>query len=174
MGFIGMGQKSGVISISAQAGMIPVLPPRTAAGTVQALFRGIAMAVFKRTASVAAIVSASTVLAACSSWSIPFTHREPAAPDLAPASHLADNMVRLDASMRSGCDSVQNIEKPSDAAPTPGKPQRWIARTCTGDISYDIVATQTEHGPVVKVLPVKGPLNKPINPSFKPALPEDD
>lgn len=132
------------------------------------------MVVFNRAAGIAAIVSASTVLAACSSWSIPFTHREPAAPDLAPASRSADNMVRLDASMRSGCDSVQNIEKPSDAAPAPGQPQRWIAHTCTGDISYDIVATQTDDGPVVQVLPVKGPLNKPINPSFKPALPEHE
>ncbi|WP_323072177.1 hypothetical protein IHE33_05640 [Mycetohabitans endofungorum] len=132
------------------------------------------MAVFKRAVGIAAIVSASTVLAACSSWSIPFVHRKPAAPDLAPASRSADNMVRLDASMRSGCDNVQNIEKPSDVAPAPGKPQRWIAHTCTGDISYDIVATQTDRGLVVKVLPVKGPLNKPINPNFKPALPENE
>ncbi|KAG0162313.1 hypothetical protein DFQ30_002338 [Apophysomyces sp. BC1015] len=132
------------------------------------------MAVFKHAACIAATVSASTLLAACSSWSIPFVHRKLSPPNLTPASRSADNMVRLDAAMRSGCDSVRNIEKPSDAAPAPGKPQRWVAHTCTGDISYDVVATQTDHGLIVKVLAVNGPLNKPINPNFKPALPEDE
>lgn len=132
------------------------------------------MAILKRAACIAAIVSASAILAACGAWSIPFAHRKPSTPDLTPASRSADNMVRLDASIRSGCESVQNIEKPSHAAPAPGKPQRWIAHTCTGDISYDVVVTQTDSGRVVKVLPVNGPLNKPINPNFKPALPEHD
>lgn len=131
------------------------------------------MAVLKDAARIAAVVSASALLAACSSWSIPFVHSKPQTPDLSPASHSADNMVRLDASMRSGCDSVQNIEKPSGPAPTPGQPQRWVAHTCTGDISYDVVAMQSPSGPIVKVLPVKGPLNKPMNPNFKPALPEE-
>jgi hypothetical protein len=129
------------------------------------------MAVLKDAARIAAAVSASALLCACSSWSIPFVHKKPETPNLAPASNSADNMVRLDASMRSGCESVQNIEKPSDAAPQPGKPQRWIAHTCTGDISYDVVAVPSTNGPIVKVLPVKGPLNKPINPNFKPAMP---
>jgi hypothetical protein len=129
------------------------------------------MAGWKDAARIGAAISMSTVLAACSSWSIPFVHHKPDAPNLAPASSSADNMVRLDAAMRSGCDSVQNIEKPSDVAPTPGRAQRWVARTCTGDISYDVVAVPSADGTIMKVLPVRGPLNKPINPNFKPAMP---
>ena len=114
---------------------------------------------------------AVALLAGCSQFSIPFTHS--AQPDTGPARASADNMVRLDAAMRSGCESVQNIEKPSDAQASPNGDgtQRWVARTCTGDIAYDVVTTAGPDGPIVKVLPVAGPLNNPMNPNFKPAMP---
>jgi hypothetical protein len=105
---------------------------------------------------------------------IPYVN--PAPPDLTPARDSADNMVRIDAALRSGCESVLNIEKP----PTPPgavastAPQRWVAHTCRGDLSYDIVTEKSPQGPVVKVLPVNSPINKPMNPNTIPAMPLDE
>ena len=48
-------------------------------------------------------------------------------------------------------------------------PQRWIAHTCKGELSYDVVTEQTSQGPIVKVLAVPGPLNTPMNPNTIPA-----
>ncbi len=128
-----------------------------------------------------AAVGLMLTLSACSSFQmpswhmpqmhLPFTH--PKQPDLTPSHASAENMVRLDAAMRSGCDQVDNIERPDNANPRDQAPQRWIARTCTGDISYDVVTQPGPNGPVVKVTPVPGPMNRPMNPNFHPAMPED-
>jgi hypothetical protein len=104
---------------------------------------------------------------------IPYVN--PAPPDMTPARDSADNMVRIDAALRSGCESVLNIEKPPT---TPGAaastaPQRWVAHTCSGDLSYDIVTEKSPQGPVVKVLPVNSPINKPMNPNTIPATPDE-
>jgi hypothetical protein len=120
----------------------------------------------------ASIMLLATTLTACGSVSVPFLgHREP---DMTPAHDSADNMVRLDAAIRSGCESVRNIEKPSVSAATANQPQRWIAHTCTGDIQYDVVMVPSDHGPILKVLPVAVMVNKPMNPHFIPARPEQD
>jgi hypothetical protein len=115
-----------------------------------------------------ALLAGATLLGGCGHIPMPFGQRQP--PDLTPARASADNMVRLDAAMRSGCERVDNIEKPaSPPAARSMDPQRWIAHTCTGDLSYDVVTTQGKDGPVVRVVPVKGPVNNPMNPNFKPA-----
>ena len=108
------------------------------------------------------------VLAGCSY--IPFI--SPRAPDLTPAHDSAENLVRLDATMRSGCASVTNIERPT-AARNSTAPQRWIAHTCNGDIFYDVVTVKSSDGPIVKVLPVPSPLNTPANPNAQPATPSE-
>lgn len=111
--------------------------------------------------------------AACGSFHIPFMREK--APDLTPARASAENMIRLDAATRSGCERVDNIQHPEAAAnPRNPAPQRWIARTCTGDISYDVVTVPGSRGPTLKVTPVPGPMNRPINPNFRPAMPEDE
>ena len=107
------------------------------------------------------------------SFHVPFT--KPKQPDLTPARASADNLIRLDAAMRSGCDQVDNIERPAPGSADAGSataPQRWIARTCTGDISYDVVTVQGDDGPTVKVTPVPGPINRPMNSHFIPAMPD--
>jgi len=122
-----------------------------------------------------ALAGAALVLvtvSGCSSFKmpyIPFIH--PAPPDLTPARNSADNMVRLDAALRTGCDSVLYIDKPAPSADTASStaPQRWIAHTCQGELSYDVLTEQTAHGPVVKVVPVAAPINKPMNPHTIPA-----
>lgn len=104
---------------------------------------------------------------------VPFT--KPKQPDLTPARASADNLIRLDAAIRSGCDQVDNIERPAPGSAEAGSattPQRWIARTCTGDISYDVVTVQGDDGPTVKVTPVPGPTNRPMNSHFIPAMPD--
>ena len=113
-------------------------------------------------------------LSACSSFTMPYVPLiHPAPPDLTPARDSADNMVRLDAALRTGCDTVLYIDKP---APTAGSasstaPQRWIAHTCQGELSYDVLTENTPQGPVVKVVPVARPINKAMNPNTIPALP---
>jgi hypothetical protein len=99
----------------------------------------------------------------------------PSPPDMTPARDSADNMVRIDASLRSGCPSVLNIEKPPATPNSAGsdKPQRWIAHTCNGNLFYDIVTEKSPRGPVLKVLPVNAPLNQPMNPHTIPAQPDD-
>jgi hypothetical protein len=122
----------------------------------------------------AMLASGAMLLAACSSIHDPFTKSTPPPPDLSPSRASADNMVRLDAAMRSGCAEVSNIEKPQEApnsTAAANAPQRWIAHTCTGDISYDVVTVPGPDGPVLKVLPVAGPLNNPMNPHFVPVVP---
>jgi hypothetical protein len=118
--------------------------------------------------------AAAVLVAGCSQFSIPFLHRAP--PDLQPSRASAENMISLDAASRSGCAEVRNIEKPAaDTAAPAGDgsgTQRWVAHTCTGDISYDVVTTLGPDGPVVRVLPVAGKLNNPMNPNFKPAMPD--
>lgn len=108
----------------------------------------------------------------CSSFTmpyIPFIH--PAPPDLTPARDSAENMVRLDAGLRTGCDNVEYIDKPpaSVGSATSTAPQRWVAHTCQGELSYDVLTVQTPQGPVVKVLPVAGPLHQQMNPNTIPA-----
>jgi len=125
-----------------------------------------------KAAAMASLMLLAATLTACGSVSVPFVgHKEP---DMTPAHNSADNMVRLDAAMRSGCESVRNIEKPAVSASTANQPQRWIAHTCTGDIQYDVVMVPSNHGPILKVLPVAEMVNKPINPHFIPARPEQD
>jgi hypothetical protein len=126
-----------------------------------------------RIASVALLLSC----AACSQFSMPSFHipfMKPKAPDLTPARASAENLIRLDAATRSGCERVDNIERPGPVPdPRSQAPQRWIARTCTGDISYDVITVPGKDGPTLKVTPVPGPLNRPINPNFRPAMPEE-
>lgn len=124
---------------------------------------------------IAVYAAAAVLVAGCSQFSIPFLHRAP--PDLEPSRASAENMIRLDAASRSGCAEVRNIEKPAAAEAAPNGnngtgTQRWVAHTCTGDISYDVVTTLGPDGPMVKVLPVAGQLNNPMNPHFKPAMPD--
>jgi hypothetical protein len=118
-----------------------------------------------------AALGALLACSACSQFHIPFMQEK--APDLTPARASAENLIRLDAAMRSGCDRVDNIERPAaDTDPRNPAPQRWVARTCTGDISYDVTTVPGHGGATVKVTPVPGPLNKPMNSNFKPAEPE--
>jgi hypothetical protein len=91
---------------------------------------------------------------------------------LTPASSTADNMVRLDATTRSGCASISNIDRPAEGVGD--TPQLWTVHTCHGDLVYQV---QTEKGPdgkVVTVLPAGGAIDKPANPHFKPGTPGDD
>jgi hypothetical protein len=90
---------------------------------------------------------------------------------LTPASSTADNMVRLDATTRSGCTTVTNIDR--SAEPVGDTPQLWTAHTCHGDLVYEVRATKGPDGPVVTVLPAGGSIDKPANPHFTPAKGED-
>jgi hypothetical protein len=87
-----------------------------------------------------AVVAAGSMLMALSgcSWlhmpsmsmpHIPYVN--PAPPDMTPARDSADNLVRIDAALRSGCESVLNIEKPpaTPGAAASTAPQRWVAHT---------------------------------------------
>lgn len=125
-----------------------------------------------RLASIALVLSCT----ACSQFHMPFhiPFTTPKAPDLTPARTSAENLIRLDAATRSGCERVDNIERPGPVVdPRSQAPQRWIARTCTGDISYDVVTVPGKDGPTLQVTPVAGPLNRPMNPNFRPAMPEE-
>jgi hypothetical protein len=104
---------------------------------------------------------------------IPLVH--PAPPDLTPARDSADNMVRLDASLRSGCPQVLNIDRPAATPETArsDQPQRWVAHTCRGDLAYNVVTEKTAQGPVVKVLPLNALTNLPMNPNTIPAKPDE-
>lgn len=109
--------------------------------------------------------------AACGGLSLPFLHGK--APDLTPARASAENLIRLDAATRSGCERVDNIQHPRDTAdPRDPAAQRWVARTCNGDISYDVVTVPGPKGPTLRVTPVPGPIIRPINPNFRPAMPD--
>ncbi|WP_320534587.1 hypothetical protein [Robbsia andropogonis] len=97
-----------------------------------------------------------------------FLHK--ASPDLSNGRASAENMVRLDAAIRSGCDVVDNIERPPPKQdPRDPSPQRWVARTCHGDISYDVTTVPGANGPSIKVTPVPGPIDRPMNKHFIPA-----
>lgn len=115
-----------------------------------------------------------SLLGACSSmpFHIPFVSR---APDLTPARSSAENIIRVDAQMRSGCEVVDNIERPPSAqsARDPST-QRWVARTCNGDIAYDVITVPGGKGktPTVKVVPAGDGLTRTANPNTRPALPD--
>lgn len=110
-------------------------------------------------------------LSGCSSieqMPIPFIKKR--GPDLTNGRASAENMVRLDAAMRSGCDVVDNIERPPPKQdPRDPAPQRWVARTCHGDIVYDVTTVPGKDGPSIKVTPVPGPIDRPMNTHFVPA-----
>jgi hypothetical protein len=91
---------------------------------------------------------------------------------LTPASSTADNMVRLDATTRSGCPSISNIDRPTEGVSD--KPQLWTVHTCHGDLVYQVQTKKGPDGQVVTVLPAGGAIDKPANPHFKPATPGDD
>ncbi|CAM2145381.1 protein of unknown function [Pararobbsia alpina] len=92
--------------------------------------------------------------------------------DLTPTRSTADNMVRLDAQLRSGCPTVTNIDRP-DGEPTEAAPQIWTAHTCRGDLVYNVASKPGPNGPVVEVTPAGGAVDKPANPHFTPAMPDD-
>ncbi len=118
------------------------------------------------------LVLAAVALSGCSSFRMPYIPLiHPAPPDLTPARDSADNMVRLDAALRTGCDSVLYIDKPAASADTATStaPQRWDAHTCRGELPYDVLTEKTPQGPVVKVIPVAAPVNNPMNPHTIPA-----
>jgi uncharacterized protein YceK len=118
------------------------------------------------------VMLAAVALSGCSSFRMPYIPWiHPAPPDLTPARDSADNMVRLDAALRSGCDSVLYIDKPAPNAGTATStaPQRWVAHTCRGELSYDVLTEKTPQGPVVKVVAVAAPIDKPMNPHMIPA-----
>jgi hypothetical protein len=99
---------------------------------------------------------------------IPFVTKR--GPDLTNGRASAENMVRLDAQLRSGCDVVDNITRPSAKAdPRNPAPQQWVARTCHGDITYDVTTVPGKDGPTIKVTPVPGPIDRPMNTHFIPA-----
>ncbi|MEJ0004718.1 MAG: hypothetical protein WDN30_16415 [Pararobbsia sp.] len=89
---------------------------------------------------------------------------------LTPASSTASNMVRLDALAQSGCASLTQVDHPAE--PVGETPQRWTARTCHGDLVYEVFVKTETGSPVVTVLPAGGTLDKPANPHFTPARPE--
>ena len=113
-------------------------------------------------------------LAGCSNLTMPYIPLvHPAPPDLTPAHDSAENLVRVDAELRTGCSYVEYIDKPAADVHSEA-PQRWVAHTCLGELSYDVSTVQTSHGPVVNVTPVAGPpIDKPMNPHTIPAIPED-
>ena len=90
---------------------------------------------------------------------------------LTPASSTADNMVRLDATTRSGCSSISNIDRPTEGVSD--KPQLWTVHTCHGDLVYQVQTKKGPDGQVVTVLPAGGAIDKPANPHFTPATPGD-
>ena len=99
---------------------------------------------------------------------IPFIKKR--GPDLTNGRASAENMVRLDAQIRSGCDIVDNIERPSAKTdPRDPAPQQWVARTCHGDITYNVTTLPGKDGPTIKVTPVPGPIDRPMNTHFIPA-----
>jgi hypothetical protein len=119
-----------------------------------------------------AVIAASLVLAGCSNFTMPYIpYIHPAPPDMTPAHESAENLVRVDAGLRTGCDDAQIVDRPKDAGRSTA-PQRWVVHTCRGELSYDVVTVQTDDGPVVRVSPVPSPIDKPMNPNTIPALPE--
>jgi hypothetical protein len=89
---------------------------------------------------------------------------------LTPTRSTADNMVRLDAQLRSSCASVNNIDRPDEELSA--TPQLWTAHTCHGDLVYNVTATPSDNGPLVEVKAAGGGVDAPANPHFTPALPE--
>lgn len=90
---------------------------------------------------------------------------------LTPARSTADNMVRLDAQLRSGCSTVTNIDRP-DGALVADVVQTWTAHTCHGDLVYNVTSKPSADGPIVEVTPAGGAVDAPPNPHFKPAMPD--
>lgn len=125
-----------------------------------------------RSLALSCAMLAVVAVSGCSNFTLPYIPLiHPAPPDLTPARDSAENMVRLDAELRTGCDSVRYIDKPAPSAntATSDAPQRWVAHTCQGELSYDVLTEKTRQGPVVKVVAVAAPINKPMNPHTIPA-----
>lgn len=81
----------------------------------------------------------------------------------------ARNLIRLDAATRSGCESVTNIDEPADLKAAQG---RWVAHTCNGDLIYDVSTVKSANSDaVVKVVPVGGQVDRPMNRNARPAMP---
>jgi len=91
-----------------------------------------------RAAALAGSALLALSLAGCASFKMPYIpYIHPAPPDLTPAHQSAENLVRLDAELRTGCDNVEYIDKPAADAHSQA-PQRWVAHTCRGELSYDV------------------------------------
>ncbi|HTJ93405.1 MAG TPA: hypothetical protein VL424_09895 [Pararobbsia sp.] len=121
-----------------------------------------------------AALPVAVIMSACSS-APKVVNAEPVSltrTDLSPARSTADNMVRLDAQLRSGCASVTNIDRP-DGEPSADAPQTWTAHTCRGDLVYNVTSTPGPSGPVVEVTAAGGAVDRPANPHFTPAMPDD-
>ena len=121
-----------------------------------------------------AALPAALMVAACSSTP-KVVHVEPVSETrttLSPLASTANNMVRLDAQLRSGCSTVSNIDRPGNDLAV-DVPQTWTAHTCHGDLVYNVAAKSSASGPVVEVTPAGGAVDKPANPHFTPAMPGD-
>lgn len=121
-----------------------------------------------------AALPAALIVAACSSTP-KVVHVEPVSEtrtNLTPLASTANNMVKLDAQLRSGCSTVSNIDRPGTDLGVDA-PQTWTAHTCHGDLVYTVAAKSSANGPVVEVTPAGGAVDKPANPHFTPAMPGD-
>lgn len=150
---------------------------RSAANDIPAQPKADARPAAHRPGAYAAFAGAALLalgLAGCSNLTMPYIPLiHPAPPDLTPAHDSAENLIRLDAELRTGCDNVEYIDKPKADARSAAT-QRWIAHTCSGELPYDVSTEQTDHGPVVKVTPVAAPpIARPMNPHTIPAMPAD-
>ncbi|MGI4814063.1 MAG: hypothetical protein ACRYG5_04695 [Janthinobacterium lividum] len=102
---------------------------------------------------------------------VPFvSHKE----DLAPARASAENIIRLDAATRSGCASVDNIERPDPATSRDANAdqQIWIAHSCNGDLPYKVYTVPASDPPVLKVEAIEVPIHRAMNQHFRPAAPD--